>query len=132
MCTRRAAGALTSYYDKRFEPMGITVNQFSLMINIKSAGTTNITDLTRMVKLDKSTLSRTLAPLIDDGYIYSQRGRNRREILLTLTEKGQQKMAVAFPAWREMQSEMIELLGGEDEAEKFVDTLIRIQELKRK
>ena len=67
MCTRRAAGALTSYYDKRFEPMGITVNQFSLMINIKSAGTTNITDLTRMVKLDKSTLSRTLAPLIDDG-----------------------------------------------------------------
>ena len=118
MSARRAANALTNYYDKMFDPLGITVTQFSLMINIKSAATTNITDLTRVVKLDKSTLTRTLAPLIETGYVHSERGQNRREVLLSLTEKGQQKM--------------IELLGGDDEAEKFVDTLIRLQELKQR
>ena len=41
-------------------------------------------------------------------------------------------MAEAFPVWRKMQQEMIELLGGDDEAEKFVDTLIRLQELKQR
>ena len=132
MSARRAANALTAYYDKMFGPLKITVTQFSLMINIKSAGTTNITDLTRVVKLDKSTLTRTLAPLVEAGYIYSERGQNRREVLLSLTEKGQQKMAEAFPLWRKMQQEMIELLGGEQEAEKFVDTLIRLQELKQR
>ena len=132
MSARRAANALTAYYDKMFGPLKITVTQFSLMINIKSAGTTNITDLTRVVKLDKSTLTRTLAPLVEAGYIYSERGQNRREVLLSLTEKGKQKMAEAFPIWRKMQQEMIELLGGEQEAEKFVDTLIRLQELKQR
>lgn len=132
MSARRAANALTFYYDRIFEPVGITVTQFSLMINIKSAGTTNITDLTRVVKLDKSTLTRTLAPLIDDGYVHSERGRNRREVILSLTEKGQEKMAEAFPVWREMQQEMTDLLGGEEEAKKFVDTLVRLQELKQK
>ena len=132
MSARKAANALTNYYDKMFDPLGITVTQFSLMINIKSAATTNITDLTRVVKLDKSTLTRTLAPLIETGYVHSERGQNRREVLLSLTEKGQQKMAEAFPVWRKMQQEMIELLGGDDEAEKFVDTLIRLQELKQR
>ena len=132
MSARRAANALTNYYDKMFDPLGITVTQFSLMINIKSAATTNITDLTRVVKLDKSTLTRTLAPLIETGYVHSERGQNRREVLLSLTVKGQQKMAEAFPVWRKMQQEMIELLGGDDEAEKFVDTLIRLQELKQR
>ena len=73
MSARRAANALTNYYDKMFDPLGITVTQFSLMINIKSAATTNITDLTRVVKLDKSTLTRTLAPLIETGYVHSER-----------------------------------------------------------
>lgn len=132
MSARRAANALTYYYDKMFENIGITVNQYSLMANINSVGTINITDLTRIVKLDKSTLTRTLAPLIDTGYIHSERGKNRREVRLSLTEKGQQKMAEAFPVWRKMQQEMTELLGGEQEAQKFVDTLIRLQELKQK
>lgn len=103
-----------------------------VVYTIMGTATTNITDLTRVVKLDKSTLTRTLAPLIETGYVHSKRGQNRREVLLSLTEKGQQKMAEAFLVWRKMQQEMIELLGGEQEAEKFVDTLIRLQELKQR
>lgn len=132
MSARRAANALTYYYDKMFDKMGITVNQYSLMKNIKAAGVTNITELTRIVKLDKSTLTRTLAPLIDAGYIHSERGKNRREVILSLTEKGQVKFEAVYPFWKKAQDEMIELLGGETAAERFVDTLICLQSLKER
>lgn len=130
MNARRAANALTHYYDKIFKTTEMTVSQYSLMVNISSARATNITELTRVVKLDKSTLTRTLAPLIDAGYIHSERGKNRREVILSLTEAGENKLKEARPFWEKAQGEMIELLGGEDEADKFVNTLIRLQELK--
>lgn len=132
MSARRAANALTYYYDKMFDKMGITVNQYSLMKNIKAAGVTNITELTRIVKLNKSTLTRTLAPLIDAGYIHSERGKNRREVILSLTEKGQAKFEAVYPFWKKAQDEMIELLGGETAAERFIDTLICLQSLKER
>ncbi|MCD8035862.1 MAG: MarR family winged helix-turn-helix transcriptional regulator [Clostridiales bacterium] len=130
MTARRAAGSLTSCYDKLLADEGITITQFSLMINIKSAKTTNITELTKKVKLDKSTLTRTLAPLIEEGYIHSERGESRREVILSLTEKGQQKTADTFPKWRALQKKMEEYLGGEDEAWDFVNKLIALQQLK--
>lgn len=132
MSARRAANALTYYYDKMFENMGITVNQYSLMVNINSVGTTNITDLTRIVKLDKSTLTRTLAPLIEVGYIYSERGKNRREVMLSLTKEGKVKLEEVSPVWQKVQEEMVTLLGGAEDADKFVETLIRLQSLKEK
>ncbi|MFR0985346.1 MAG: MarR family winged helix-turn-helix transcriptional regulator [Frisingicoccus sp.] len=98
---------MTYYYDKMFENIGITVNQYSLMANINSVGTTNITDLTRIVKLDKSTLTRTLAPLIDTGYIHSERGKNRREVVLSLTVEGKVKLEEISPVWQKIQEEMI-------------------------
>ena len=123
---------MTYYYDKMFENIGITVNQYSLMANINSVGTTNITDLTRIVKLDKSTLTRTLAPLIDTGYIHSERGKNRREVVLSLTVEGKVKLEEISPVWQKIQEEMIIFLGGKEAADKFVDTLIRLQSLKEK
>ena len=71
---------MTAYYDRNFAGMDISATQFSLMMNIKEIGKTNIKDLTNVVKLDKSTLTRTLAPLIEKGFIYSEQGKNRREV----------------------------------------------------
>lgn len=130
LSARRAANALTAYYDKAFEDLGITTTQFSMMINIKSAGQIRIGDLAKTVKLEKSTLTRTLAPLIDAGYVHSQRGTNRREVMLSLTYKGKEIMSEAFPIWREKQKEMEDFLGGEKEAERFVNTLLKLQSLK--
>lgn len=127
--TRRAANTLTKYYDKAFEDEEITASQFALLINIQRLGSTNITDLTQVVKLDKSTLTRTLAPLIDADYIHSERGRNKREIILSLTEKGHHKVASALPAWQRMQAEVTEFLGGEEEAWDFINKVLKIQKL---
>lgn len=72
---KESGNAMTTYYDRNFAGMDISATQFSLMMNIKEIGKTNIKDLTNVVKLDKSTLTRTLAPLIEKGFIYSEQGR---------------------------------------------------------
>lgn len=129
---RRAAGAVTSYYDKKMETLGISTTQFSMMINIKSEGKINVGALAKLLKLEKSTLTRTLAPLIDKGFIHSERGENRREVVLTLTDAGQRKMEEAFPLWCQLQAEMIDYLGGEAMAKAFVETLSKLQVLKER
>lgn len=127
---RRAASAATVFYDKKMEPLGISTTQFSMMINIKAEKVINMGSLAKLLKLEKSTLTRTLAPLIEKGYIHSERGENRREVLLSLTDKGMSKMDEAFPVWRGLQKEMTEFLGGEEEARAFVATLLKLQSLK--
>lgn len=129
---RRAASALTYYYDKEMETLGISTNQFSIIINIKSAGEINMVNLAKILKLDKSTLTRTLAPLIDLGYVYSERGTNRREVILKLTETGEKKANEGFAVWRKIQQEMSEYLGGDESSKNFVSTLEKLQNLKIK
>ncbi len=128
--TRSTAGVLTQYYNKTFSKMGITAMQFSLLVNIKIAGSTNITKLTQFVKLDKSTLTRTLTPLIEIGYVNSERGKSKRETILSLTPEGMEIVEKAFPAWQKLQEEIINYLGGEKEAEDFMNKLLKIQSLK--
>jgi len=128
--TRRAANAMTTYYDRNFAGMDISATQFSLMMNIKEIGKTNIKDLTNVVKLDKSTLTRTLAPLIEKGFIYSEQGKNRREVNIALTEDGIRKVDEVRPKWISLQKQVVDSLGGEDEAWDFMNKLIKLQEFK--
>lgn len=132
LSTRQTASALTSHYDRAFAETGLSTTQVALMINIRRKGQTNITELAQAVKLDKSTLTRTLAPLIRQGHINAERGVSRRETILTLTEQGQRAMDVAVPTWEATQADLIAFLGGEEKAWEFVETLLKLQELKEK
>lgn len=127
--TRRAANALTAYYDRRLAPLCITTGQYSLLANIGRVGSTNITNLTRIVKLDKSTLTRTLAPLVEAGYIEYGAGRNRREVVLSLTGDGQELLDRAIPLWEQAQAEVEDYLGGA-ETRALIDALKKLQDLK--
>lgn len=132
LSTRQTASALTSHYDRAFAETGLSTTQAALVLNIHRMGQTNITELARTVKLDKSTLTRTLAPLLRQGYIHSETGERRRETILSLTELGQRTADLAEPLWEATQAELISFLGGEEKAWKFVETLLRLQELKEK
>lgn len=50
-----------------------------------------VTDLLGILRITKQSLSRVLSELVDDGYVDQQTGtRDRRQRLLTLTDKGQE------------------------------------------
>lgn len=126
LSARQAAGALSKYYDNAFSELGLSVTQIALLRTIARKQETNITHLAQSMRLDKSTLTRTLAPLIAQGYICSERGSNRRETLLTLTELGNEAATKAEPLWENAQAEVIALLGGEEEAQEFAQKLLKL------
>src|SRR5580765_4304797 len=85
---RRAARALTQLYDDLMAPSGLRVTQYSLLSTLATRGTSRMSDLARMLLLDRTALSRTLDPLVDRGYVAIVAGRDARTREISLTREG--------------------------------------------
>lgn len=71
---------------------GVTMAQCHVLMELDDMGTTSIVDLAKRLRLDTSTLSRTVDSLVREMYV----GRtinpvNRRFVQVKLTDKGQLK-----------------------------------------
>ncbi len=111
---RRAANAVTSFYDSALEPTGLTVNQFSLLKNLDCLGSGSISDIAAYVGLERTTLTRTLKPLAAGGYIQDVSERGRRGKKLQLTDLGKETLNKGIPLWESVQSEIENRLGKEN------------------
>ena len=108
---RRIAQKVTDFYDKTLEPAGVSVNQYSLLVNVSRREGCGTGELARRVKLEKSTLVRTLAPLLRDGLIVDESTGKSRRRQLFLTPAGEDVLKKAFPLWNEAQEAMAGKLG---------------------
>lgn len=110
---RRAANVVTDFYDRILKPIGLTVNQYSLLINISRLGTSSVSDLADHVGLERTTLVRSLKPLFKLGYIedISEIGQRNRQ--LQVTQEGQQVLQRGEILWRKAQSELEQKVGKE-------------------
>ena len=50
-------------FDSAFQPLGLRVNQFSILTHAADRGPIDISDLARRLVMDRTTLSRDLGPL---------------------------------------------------------------------
>ena len=130
MRLRRAANAITAYYDKALEELDITTPKFSILINITQLEHPTMSQLSKVIHLEKSTLTRNIALLEKEGYVTAERGKDKREVYVNLTEKGIQIVEECYPKWFVAQDKVIETLGGEENAKKFIETLLKLQRLK--
>lgn len=68
---------------------GVTLPQCHSIMEIGLAGQASVKDLTKLLGLDKSTLSRTIDGLVEAGFVERAPDKNdRRFIVLTLSKKG--------------------------------------------
>lgn len=111
---RRAANAVTSFYDRALEPTGLTVNQFSLLRNLSRLGSGSISGLAAYVGLERTTLTRTLKPLAERGFIKDVSEKGRRDKKLELTSLGKETLNKGIPLWESAQSEIEARLGKEN------------------
>ena len=114
---RRAANYLTKQYDRRLQPAGLTVNQFSLLSNLDRLETANVSELAEYVGLERSTLVRTLKPLLERGWIRDAAKPGTRDRAIQLTEEGRNTLVKARTYWKEAQAEVEKELGREGIAE---------------
>ena len=108
---RKAARAVTRYYDDMLAPSGLKATQLTMLGAISNLGSARMSELANLVALDKTTLTRNLKPLQAEGLIAITAGADRRVRVVGLTRTGMDALERALPLWREAQQRMIEHLG---------------------
>jgi DNA-binding MarR family transcriptional regulator len=103
---RRAARGLTQVYEEALRPLGLRVTQFTVLQVLALAGEVSQGRLGEMLAMDSTSLTRTLAIMVRQGWIAERRGADRRERLLRLSEAGAAQLNIALPAWEEVQARL--------------------------
>lgn len=110
---RRATRAVNQVYDGALAPVGLKSTQFNLLAALDKLGEVPLTRLAEALVLDRTTLTRNLKPLIEQGLVRSGEDEDRRVRRLGLSAKGRRRLAQALPHWRNAQRRMVEALGPE-------------------
>ncbi len=122
LCTnlRKASRVATQRFDAALKDCGLTANQLALLLACADADGTTTGAVSETLAVDRSTLTRTLRPLIERGLIERRpgAGRSRR---LSLTEEGRRRVAEALPRWAEAERALAEAIGWPTTARLLAD-----------
>lgn len=125
---RRSAENVIRFYDAILAPCGVTVRQYSLLNAISEQSGCNVRMLSEATLLDRSTLARSLKPLIQSGYIKDNKAAGTRDRVLELTEKGEDVRKEAADLWQLAQRQFEAKLSKE-QLTALEDTLALLQDL---
>ncbi|MEO8024262.1 MarR family transcriptional regulator, partial [Polaromonas sp.] len=92
---------------------GLKGTQYSLLSYVVKLGPLRPGDLAREMKLDASTLTRNLKPLVTAGWLDLAPGSDGRSRLVSITDAGRDKRTEAQRRWRVAQEGINQLLGAE-------------------
>jgi DNA-binding MarR family transcriptional regulator len=110
---RRAGRALTHRYDEALAPSGLRVTQYAVLSRLDRIGPVAVGRLAEEMALDRTALTRSLAPLRRDGLVADAAGGDRRSRPVVLTPAGAEALAAARPLWRQAQASLAEGFGPE-------------------
>jgi DNA-binding MarR family transcriptional regulator len=110
---RKAARAVTQLYDDAFRPTGLRATQLSILAVTNGLGPMTVTRLAQATVTDRTTLTRNLNLLEKRGLIRTREGNDRRERQVTLTDRGREILAKAYPFWQKAQARIVKGLGEE-------------------
>lgn len=111
--TRRATRLITQYYDKALAPSGLRSTQYSLLNALSMLGEASMQDMSIIMAMDRTTLTRNLSPLVKMGLVKVSVGSDRRSRPITVTLKGKSALEKALPYWQEAQSHIVDAVGSE-------------------
>lgn len=125
---RRASAALTRIYDEKLSPSGLTISQFSILKHLKHLGPLSVSELASQIRLDRTTLVRSLKPLESSELIIDVSKKGSRNRQLQLSEKGIAKYNEAEVFWNDAQS-YLETNLGRANVEMLIPLLSMIERL---
>src|SRR5208337_2882463 len=111
---RQAARRVSKLYDDALAPIGVGVNQFSVLARLNRAGPSTIQELAQILVMDRSTLGHLLRPLERRGFVRLEvSDQDRRSRLIVLTPAGKAIVAKARPRWASAQRRFESTFGKE-------------------
>ncbi len=110
---RQLSRAVTRHYDAYVAPTGLKNTQYSLLSHVVLLGPIKPSALAARMRLDASTLTRNLQPLVAQGWLTQGPGDDARSRLIEATEAGREKRAQGQRAWKQAQLALNARLGSD-------------------
>lgn len=110
---RKLARLVGAIYDEALRPSGLKGTQFNQLVALALMQTATVKRLAQILVVDRTSLTRSLAPLERDGLVRSQPGEDARERNLALTDLGRQRLQAAMLLWQQAQARVSKTLGPE-------------------
>src|SRR4029453_4527249 len=125
---RMGARAVTRAYGDALPPVGLRATQVALLAAIAAEGAMSITALARFIGMDRSTLTRNLAPLEKEGLLVVGEEGWRRSRTLGITAKGRVRLREGVPLWERAQRRLKQGLGSRrwEDVQGSLDHVLRV------
>lgn len=108
---RQLMRRVAQLYDAEVGKTGLRGTQYSLLSYVVKLGPIRPVDLARTMKVDASTLTRNLRPLLDAGLVALEAGPDARSRLVSATPAGREKRQEAQRRWRVAQESLNQKVG---------------------
>src|SRR3546814_6142888 len=79
--------------------------QMSLLMRVYYLRNATMQTLAQHMETDRTTTTRNVDVLVRDGFLEIGEGKDRRQRLVRLTERGHEALEVSIPKWRKARSE---------------------------
>jgi DNA-binding MarR family transcriptional regulator len=110
---KRFARLVAREFDAHLANVGLKSTQFTILLHVHRRGPLTAGDLSALVGLEASTLTRNLRPLMDHGWIVQRPGQDARSRWVSITPDGEQMIEKATVHWRIAQAQVNQTIGGQ-------------------
>ena len=100
---RRVSRLVTNHYDHYLAGAGLRSTQFTILNALKALEEVTVNELAEQLQTDRTTLTRNLKLLQDNGWVEKMEGRDRRIRNISLTTSGLEILDAATDAWQTAQ-----------------------------
>ncbi len=108
---RQLMRRVAQHYDAEVGKTGLKTTQYSLLSCLVKLGPLKPGELAQVLKLDASTLTRNLKPLVAAGWLTLGPGADGRSRIVNITDAGREKRQEAQRRWRVAQEAINTTLG---------------------
>jgi DNA-binding MarR family transcriptional regulator len=108
---RQLMRRVAQLYDAEVGKAGLRGTQYALLSHAVKLGPVRPVDLAAAMRIDASTLTRNLRPLVDAGYLTLDPGPDARSRFVNATPAGREKRQEAQRRWRVAQESLNQRLG---------------------
>src|SRR5947208_13376839 len=104
LASRQAARKITRLYDRYMQESGIRVTQFTILSQLMLRGEMPIGKLAGILGMERTTLTRNLTLLEEQGWISINAGDDPRARIIGITAQGRSVVRRSFPYWSKAQA----------------------------
>ena len=100
---RQLSRVVTRHYASFVAPSGLKITQYSLLSHVVTLGPVGAGELAAAMRLEASTLTRNLQPLVQQGLVQIGRGDDARSRVVHATAAGKALRVQVQRAWKRAQ-----------------------------